>query len=296
MNDTHLSRKRSTLSDISQTGDLLLFCDQQQDGITVTGANIQTSSFLRLGLKEAVFADCSFTQSNFEDSYFRKAKFRNVRFTGSSFKFCNFDKASFQACDFRYCKFYHCKLPIDEIIACLPTEPNLRRDLARNLRANFELLADKKSADTFLDIEIQASEEELKAILLSKTEYYKGHYNFVDQINAGFKFLLSKFSGIIWGYGHRVSRLLISYFVITCLCCFVTYFGKLQFSIPNHNIERPLTFWESIYHGFSETVGASGLSIVPAAFASKIMILSQSFIGTIFLALLAATIYRRIAR
>ena len=296
MNDINIYRKRSTVTDIPAHGDLLLFCDEKADKIRVANKNIKTSSFLRLGLKESSFSDCSFTQSNFEESYFRKADFKNIRFTGSSFKYCNFDKANFQTCDFRYCRFYYCKLPVNEIIACLPAEPNLRRDLARNLRANFELLADKKSADIFLDIEIQASEEELKAIFLSKTEYYKQHYNSVAQINSGLKFLISKLSGIVWGYGHRVSRLLFSYFLITCLYSLISYFGKLQFFILDSDTSRPLTIMESVYLGFSKAVGTSVPSIIPATFGAKILYLSQNFIGAIFLALLAATIYRRIAR
>ena len=172
MNDTQPSRQKTAIAMMPESGKLLLFSDEQQDNFEKSQSTIAVSSFIRLGMKQAVFKDCSFTQSNFEDSYFRKATFNNVRFTGSTFRFCNFDKASFQACDFRYSNFFHCKLPKDEIISCLPPEPNLCRDLARNLRANYEMIGDKKSADTFLDIEIQAYEDELRAIFLSKTEYY----------------------------------------------------------------------------------------------------------------------------
>lgn len=296
MTNIQLSRTPLAITKIPQKGDLLLFSDQQQDRIKITGSTITASSFIRLGMKEAIFKDCSFTQSNFEDSYFRKAKFKNVRFTGSSFRFCNFDKASFQACDFRYCNFYYCKLPREEIITCLPPEPNLRRDLARNLRTNYEMLGDKESADRFLDIEIKADEEELKAIFFSKTDYYKEHYNFIDQIHYGLKFLGSKGSGMIWGYGRRIHHLLFSYFVITCICSLIIYFRKINFFVSSQSASRPLTFKESIYLGFSETVGASGLSVVPATFFGKFMLLLESFLGPLFLALLAVTLYRRIAR
>ena len=184
MSNEKFERTKTSLEDVPELGRLLLFSDQQIDRFKLSGVTIPVSSFIRLGMKDAEFKDCSFTQSNFEDSYFRKAAFKNVRFTGSIFRFCNFDKASFQGCDFRYCNFYQCKLPKNEIISCLPTEPNLRRDLARNLRANLEMIGERKSADTFLDIEIQAHEEELKAIFLSKTQYYKTHYNWLGQLGA----------------------------------------------------------------------------------------------------------------
>ncbi len=279
-----------------ESGKLLLFSDQQQDNFEKSQSSIIASSFIRLGMKEAVIKDCSFTQSNFEDSYFRKAVFKNVRFTGSSFRFCNFDKASFQTCDFRYCNFYHCNLPSNEIIACLPPEPNLCRDLARNLRANFEMVGDKKSADTFLDIEIQAYEDELKAIFFSNTEYYKKHYNMLAQIQAGAKFLVSKLSGMVWGYGHRVGRLVLSCFLTTCFLSLTTYFGKINFFVSNNIAPRQLTFWESINMGFCETVNASSPSFSPSTLAGQLITLSESLLGTLFLALLAATLYRRIAR
>lgn len=296
MSDIQPSRQKTALAMMPESGKLLLFSDQQQDHFEKLQSTITPSSFIRLGMKEAVLKDCSFTQSNFEDSYFRKAVFKNVRFTGSSFRFCNFDKASFQACDFRYCNFFHCKLPKDEIIFCLPPEPNLRRDLARNLRANYEMIGDKKSADTFLDIEIQAYEDELKAIFLSKTEYYKSHYNLPGQIQAGAKFLVSKLSGMVWGYGHRVGRLILSYFLTTCFLSVITYFGQIKFFVSSNSVPRKLTFWESINMGFCETISASSPSFVPSTLGGQLISLSASLLGTLFLALLAATLYRRIAR
>lgn len=296
MTKSNLLRKPVNITSLPDTGHLLLLSDQQQDDMKISGVNISASSFIRLGMKEAIIKDCSFTQSNFEDSYFRKAVFKNVRFTGSSFRFCNFDKASFQACDFRYCNFHHCKLPKDEVRACLPPEPNLRRDLARNLRANYEMIGDKKAADTFLDIEIQADEAELKAISLSNTEYYKKHYDRLDQVKAGLKFIVSKLSGMIWGYGHRVGRLFLSYSIITSLLSLMIYFGKINFAVQNEGVQRTLNVWESLYMGFGQTVGLSGLPFLPITLYGKIIMLSGSFIGTLFLALLAATLFRRIAR
>ena len=296
MTDNQLSRKPKLITEIPSQGELFIFSDQQNDSLTVSGVSISTSSFLRLGMKEATFNNCSFTQSYFEDSYFRKAIFKNVRFTGSTFKFCNFDKASFQSCDLRYCNFHCCKLPRDEIVATLPTEPNLKRDLARNLRANFESLGDKKSADAFLDIEIQAYEEELKAIFFSKTEYYRTHYDRFAQFYAGLKYCGSIISGVIWGYGHRVGRLLASYAIITFLLSLLTYFSKINFFVSGHSSQRPLNLKESLYLIFSETLNASGASFIPATSTGKLILLAVSFLGTLFLALLAATLYRRIAR
>jgi len=296
MTDIQLSRKPTKIQNLPSRGELLLVSDQQQDKIKISDVNISASSFLRLGMLKAIVENSRLRQSHFEDSYFRKAEFKNVHFTGSNFRFCNFDKASFQVCDFKYCNFYQCKLPADEIIACMPTEPNLRRDLARNLRSNSEMIGDKKTADRYLDIEIQASENLSKAIFLSNTKYYKDNYNFIDQIREGLKYLGSKVSGLVWGYGHRVGRLFMSYITVTVLCSFITYFGKIEFLVRDQKTPRPLLFWQSIYMGFGETIGAINLSLTPVTIAGKLILLTASFLGTLFLALLAATFYRRIAR
>lgn len=297
MSDNQFARRPTSITELPKKGDLLLISDQQKDGIKITGSTIATSSFLRLGLMNAEFTDCDFTQSNFEDSYFRKAKFKNVRLTGSTFRFCNFDKAIFQGCDLRYCSFYHCKLPCDEMIACLPREPKLRRDLARNLRVNYEMLGDMKSADVFLDIEITADDEEQKSILFSKSSYYKERYNIPSRINAGIKFCVSKISGLVWGYGRRVSRLLFSFIFITAICSFITFSLGIHFSEVGQTTPHLLSLWESIYFTFGVTLGmSSGASLVPITFLGKLLVLFENFLGTLFLALLAATLYRRIAR
>lgn len=296
MSEKLASRQKKLLNEMPDHGELLLFSDQLGESFQKSGSSIIASSFVRLGMKGATFKDCSFTQSNFEDSYFRRAAFINVRFTGSSFRCCNFEKASFQTCDFRYCTFYYCKLPKEEVISCFPSEPNLRRDLARNLRANFDMIGDKKTADFFLNAEIQAHEDELKAIFLSKTSYYKQHYDVFGRLGAGLNFISSKLSGLIWGYGHRVKNLLISYMLFTFVLSLITYFGKIKFIINRASQARSLTFWESISTVFCETVNATTQSVTPLALAGQVITLSASLLGTLFLALLAATLYRKIAR
>lgn len=296
MSNNEFLRAPVKLASLPESGHLLIIADQQGDGLKISDKNISASSFVRLGMKETKISNSSFTQSNFEDSYFRKAEFKNVRFTGSSFRFCNFDKATFENCDFSYCSFYHCKLTTHEIKASLPSQPNLRKDIAKNLRANSEMMGDKESADIFLDTEIQADEEESWAIFQSDTEYYKKRYNVFDQVKSFLKFIGSKLSGVIWGYGHRVGRLFVSYFLFTCLWSFSTFIFKIDFHVPNEVVPRSINFWESIYLGFGQTVGLSGLSFEPVTSTGELLMLLARFMGTLFLALFVAAFYRRIAR
>jgi hypothetical protein len=283
------------LSMFPQNGDHLLFCDAVKDDLQVKGATLWTCHFLRIGVKNAAFEKSSLTQCLFEDTYLRNARFSDVRLTGSTFRNCNLEKASFQGCDLRYCTFQATRLDRDEIIGNLPVEPNLKRDLARNLRKNFEALGDQESADVLLKLEIEAHELELLATFRRNTAYYQSRYNGVDQMRAGLKYFKSKFSGIIWGYGRLVHRLVASYIILSLVFALITYFYCLPFVVDATAPIRSLGFWESIYYTFAGTLGL-GTALAPVTVSGKALQLCQGFLGTIFLALLAAAAYRRIAR
>lgn len=284
------------LAKVPEKGSHFLFSDAIKDDLQVGGSTLRTCRFVRIGAKNARFESCSLTQCHFEDSYMRNAFFKDVDFTGSTFRNCNLEKASFQGCNLRYCTFQSTLLDRDEIIACLPVEPNLRRDLARSLRRNFENLGDKEGADAFLNLEIAAHEQELLGAFRRKTTYYKTHYSGVDQALAGLKFLGSKLSGFIWGYGHRVSRLLASYVALTFLFSLTTYFSGLEFRTGSSESVRALGFWEATYYTFAGTLGVGTDAFRPVSAGARALELGESFVGTIFLALLAAAAYRRIAR
>ena len=284
------------LSVFPQNGNHLLFSDTVKDDLKVTDTAIQTCHFLRIGAKNASFKKCSLTQCLFEDVYLRNATFTDVHLTGSTFRNCNLDKASLQGCDLRYCTFQATHLNRDEVLGNLPVEPNLKRDLARNLRKNFESIGDKESADIFLDIEIEAHEQELLGIFRRKTAYYRSHYSGIDQVIAGLKYLSSRFSGVVWGYGHRVHRLVASYLIITFTFALITYFCQMPFVVDAQDSVRTLDFWQSIHYAFTESLGIGTSSPSPASIGAKALQVCQGFFSPLFLALLAAAVYRRIAR
>lgn len=284
------------LSSLPKRCDHLVFSDAVQDDLHVENSTLWACVFHRIGARDASFKNTALTQCFFEDTYFRKAYFRNVDFTGSTFRNSNLERATFQGCNFRYCTFQMTRLNPDEIIGCLPVEPNLRRDIARNLRKNFEALGDKVTSDVFLNLEIDAHEMELLGAFRRKTQYYRSHYSTVDQVVAGLKYLSSKLSGIVWGYGHRVRRLLTSFAILSLICSFITYYGRFQFGVAGQTSIRTLDFWESLYYTFAGTLSLGVSPLSPVSTGAKILQLCEAFLGTLFLALLAAAVYRRIAR
>jgi hypothetical protein len=76
----------------------------------------------------------------------------------------------------------------------------------------------------------------------------------------------------------------------------ITYFARFRFSFEGQTSIRTLDFWESIYYTFAGTLGIGIFSLSPVSTAAKVFQLCEAFLGTLFLALLAAAAYRRIAR
>jgi hypothetical protein len=273
----------------------VIFLDESNDDLILENVDYKKATFLRVGVKNGEIKNSKLTQCAFKDCYFRKAKFINIDFTGTIFTNCNFEKAKFQGCHFRYAKFYNCLINVDEITACLPNEPNLKVDLARNLRKNYQSIGDKVSADKMLPIEIGAHEDEQMGIFMSKTSYYRERYDFIDRIQAGKKVFLSKLSGYIWGYGFRLDRLVLSYITMIVIAAAAIYFGGATFA----NSSQPagtLSLFESIYVSALSIANSGAFVYVPANLYAKALVFGGNLIGTIFLALLAAVLYAKISK
>lgn len=278
-------------------GSHLSFSDQIKDDLQAERTFLQACHFRHLGLKKASIKDSDLTQCVFEDVYLRNAKFEHVKFIGSKFRNCNLEKASIKECHFNYCTFERTLLNSDAMIDNLPKEPNLKRDLARNLKKNFEGLGDKKTADVFLDIEIEAQEEDLAGAFWGHTDYYREHYpTFIKRFGAGLEFLLSKMAGIFLGYGHRIDKLIISFIILTCILGLITYQSSSLFIVDSQEPSRVLKFSESIYFAFTVMLGIRTSHFLPVSESAKLLLFILGLLRVLFLPLLAATFYRKIAR
>jgi len=288
--------KRGNFENIPRNGaGSLHFRDAVLDDLKLDGTNLPLCQFERVGLKAAVIRGSNLTQCLFVDVYLRLANFTEVDFTGTTFRNCNLERATFRRCNLRYCRFEHTAVDPHEIEENLPSEPNLRRDLARNLRKNFELQGDRKSADIFLTHEINAEEMELWARFVARTDYYRNKYNALERVAAVGKLAGLKISGLVWGYGYRIGRLVLSYIIITSVLALIGYFLRLQFA-DVELMSRGLSFWESMYQAFAETLGSMTTPFVPMSVGARVLQVTERFTGTVLLALLAAAAYRRIAR
>ncbi|MFC1459293.1 pentapeptide repeat-containing protein [Microvirga arabica] len=111
----------------------------------IVRADWRNRQFSDLNALATEFDGCDFRYSNFERGYFRDAKFKNCRFDGARFSNCNFKSANFYKCDLKFVSFRQCFVEVKDVIASLPSEPNIRREALQNLRANAIEMGDYES-------------------------------------------------------------------------------------------------------------------------------------------------------
>lgn len=152
------------------------------------------------------FDGIDFSYSVFERVYFRKAKFENCNFTGCRFKDCNFRDATFLSSDLRYVDFSRCILNVREVASSIPPEPNWRKEVLQNLRANASSVGDVRSISFIVLQEVDASIDHHKRAFIGTESYYKSKYGgIVDKIRSAFALAYYFLNGIVWGvWGETV--------------------------------------------------------------------------------------------
>jgi hypothetical protein len=111
------------------------------------------------------------------------------------------------------------------MIENFPTEPNLRRNLALELRLNAVSLGRKDEADLYLAQEIRADRGYNWNKVLRKSSYYRDHYQWMDQIGAAASLLLWWINDLSWGHGLDMLKLLRSLIVLISAFTFLIWLG-----------------------------------------------------------------------
>jgi len=192
-----------------------------------------------LNAANAEFISCDFSYCIFERAYFHSAKFENCKFTGSRFYDCNFRAANLYLCDLRYATFHRTIVEAKELLATLPQEPNLRRDILQNLRANAVEVGDFRSQRLYVLEEVKAKSDHLSRALWISESYYKRKYGTISaRAKAGLELLGLRLSGFVWGHGERAWRILFSGIVWLAILSVANFWSVL-----------PRTGWEATGSG-----------------------------------------------
>ena len=155
-------------------------------------------------------------------------KFTNCRFIGARFTDCNFKGANFYKCDLKFARFQRCLVNVRELMAALPSEPNIRREALQNLKANAVEVGDYASQSLLVLQEIEAMKRHYKYALTGFDTYYLNKYStFISKFEAGMRLLWLQIGGLIWGHGEKPWRILISCFTLLSVCTFVNFWSVM---------------------------------------------------------------------
>lgn len=194
----------------------------------IVRADWRNRAFHDLNALATVFEDCDFRYSDFERAYFRDAKFTNCRFDGARFRDCNFKSANFYKCDLKFVRFQRCLVELDDLIASLPAEPNIRREALQNLRANAIEVGDYGSQRRLILQEIEAAKRHYTYALRGYDSYYREKYaTLFSKLKAGVKLAALHTSGAIWGHGEKPGRLLVSSIVLLCALALINFWSVM---------------------------------------------------------------------
>ncbi|WP_026607033.1 pentapeptide repeat-containing protein [Methylocapsa acidiphila] len=190
--------------------------------------NWKNSDFKDFNALGAEFENCDFSYSNFERAYFRDAKFTNCRFIGARFMDCNLKGANFYKCDLKFARFQRCLIDVRELMAALPSEPNIRREALQNLKANAVEVGDYASQSLLVLQEIEATKRHYKYAITGFDTYYLNKYStFISKFEASIKLIWLEIGGLIWGHGEKPWRLLISCFMLLSIYSLVNFWSVM---------------------------------------------------------------------
>ena len=248
-----------------------------------TFANI---SFKKACVKDTTFLDCAFI-----GCYFRRAEITSSRFIGCTFVDCNFSHIAIKSCDFKYSSFRGCQLPFSEILHCMPSEPNLREELARSLYLASSELGLSGDARRYRMEEIRAREDSYWAAVVGESSWYREHFDWFARVRVFFLLVLSLLNRWLWGYGQRawilVRNLAFLAFVVFPLAFYAMRDGLVK------KPQSTITPFDFVYFSL-ENVFPSGIrtGIEAISLEARITAGAESVIGVVALALFASYVFR----
>jgi prepilin signal peptidase PulO-like enzyme (type II secretory pathway) len=117
---------------------------------------------------------------------------------------------------------------VDELLASLPSEPNIRRAVLQNLRANAVEMGDYSSEGLLILQEIEAKKRHYTYALRGYDSYYRKKYSgFLPKLEAFGKLAWLHAGGLIWGHGEKPARLLLSGFLLLCTLTLVNFWSVM---------------------------------------------------------------------
>jgi hypothetical protein len=261
------------------------------DEARIQNGDFEHCTFADVSFKKAILQNIEFQHCVFVGCYFRRAELIDCAFVGCRFVDCNFNHVAIKSCDFRYASFSGCQLPFDELENSLPSEPNLREDLARNLCLESTRLGLSAEARRYRMEEIKSRERNLWEAVLAKSRWYQEHYAGIHRLRALTEYVLSLLNRWLWGYGQQ-SWVLVRNLVIAGCFLFPAIFYFLRDGLEKASSAQ-VTVADLVCFSF-ENILPSGIhsGIQAISFGARIAAGAEAIVGIVALALFASYVFR----
>ena len=257
----------------------------------IVGGKFAHCTFANISFKKACVQDTEFFDCVFIGCYFRRAEITSSRFIGCRFVDCNFSHIAIKSCDFKYSSFRRCQLPFSEILHCMPSEPNIREELARNLYLASSELGLSGDARRYRMVEIGAREDNYCAAIVGRSHWYREHFDSFARVRVFFLLVLSLLNRWLWGYGER-AWILVRNLAVVAFAVFPLVFYVMRDGL----LKRPqgtITPFDFVYFSL-ENIFPSGIrtGIEAISLGARITAGAESVIGVVALALFASHVFR----
>lgn len=252
---------------------------------------INNSTFAKMGFLKSYFSNDDLRFNVFIDCYFKRTRFENVNFTGSIFINCNFDEAVFINCIFDYCRFEDCFIKYENLAQSLSNRPNMRWELCKNLSLQCLELGHEDEYRKYFFAEKEASEQYYwKKFWHKGTEEYYRKYNGRDRISGLWNYLLSKANKLLWGYGEKLTRLMVN-IVFVLIVFAVGYYVGIDKVTADINMTWGIASYMSLSNFFTVTC-----DYTPDGLLYKMLSVAEGGIGIILMGFFVAALFRHINR
>ncbi|MCX7572027.1 pentapeptide repeat-containing protein [Tumebacillus sp. DT12] len=275
-----------------------LFVDQRPDkDLKAKRFVINHSTFANMSFKSSSFIASNLSFCVFIGCYFRRTYFEATLFTGCKFIDCVFDDITLVGCDMRYSTFENCYIDYDVLIGSLPVPSNIRWKMCTNLALESLRSGDSEQYRKYFFEEMKSSEEHYWDMVIQRGKWYKDKYDTVDRFLGLFKFTKSKMSKYLWGYGEKISHLVIVILSVILIFSVIYYAQVDVFKEANSSTAaaKSLDFSESLYLSFCNFITITSDFTTNNAFVRLITAI-EGVLGVVLMGFFVAALFRFINR
>jgi len=257
----------------------------QLDGAQITGVNLRWSTIRDVGFKGTRLLDCNLSQTTLSECYFRGTVFRNCDIVNGKFQKSEFSNAHIDECRLDFCSFSECEITLKTIRFRSDTHPRVLSRICRNLKLNAMSMGHFDDAGELTYMEKTHERHVLHDQAFGARASGAAPEPLGVRLGAARRWLSSMFLKLLWGYGERPLRLLVS------AAAAIVAFGVVQYAldgVPGETLGAHLYFSGITFM----TIGYGDL--VPVAPLPRFLAVLEGAVGISVIGMLIASWTKKI--